>query len=210
MNTSVEVDLDQASVSLSGNKNIPSQKDLLLWQSVFATSVRETAMLNGMSESSVRSAVKRVEKLMASEVAMDAASLKLRLHLELETVKSEAMKAWKRSIGVSQTRKTKTRRNEITEILEESGVSDAEQVESEVTEKDEVGDPRFLSAVQKAIEGQMSLWPGVQAPRATSLTGPDGTGNPTLEIDFTKMSDSQLEEYFRLYQSNPGILEMKE
>ena len=208
MSASVEVDVDKADISLTSSKNIPSERELQLWQTAMTTDVLESSIIHGVTEGTVRSAMKKVEKLLASEVAMKASSLKLRMHLELETVKKEAWKGWKRSIGKKTSTKTKTKRTELTDILEESGVDDAEQVEVETIEKEDAGDSRFLSAVQKAIEGQMALWPGVQAPRANAITGPNGDDNPTLTIKLEEMTDDQLQGYFEVYKANPNIIDI--
>jgi hypothetical protein len=178
--------------SLISSKNGPSERDVEIWKAAFATDFRQTAIAFEVSEATVRDAYNRVEKAIASSQLVDPVAMKTRLHFEAESIKQEAMAAWQKTKGPRRQTKTKTKRSDIDDLLGEAGGDQfSTEQEIEVKEWEEAGDPRYLTIAQKSIDQQMELWPGVRAPRASSLTDPTGAES-VVKIDVADLTDEQI------------------
>ena len=86
----------------------------------------------------------------------------------LEHIADEAMQAWSASKAM---KKDARRRKQ----------AGKEYEENRATSKD--ADPRFLTEARSALAEIRAVW-GVDAPRKTALTDPDGEGAPTIRIEY--------------------------
>jgi len=167
-------------VNVKSTASTPSQRDIEIWQlcesGLLAT---EVATHTGCTVATVKRACREVERFMASGVAIDVTSLKMQNHLRLDLIYKEFVAAWRDSSG----KKVKKKRK-----------SGPRGEEEEVTETEECGDPRFLMGAMKALADQREMWPGANAPKAQSITGPTGTEDPQINIKVDEMSDEQIDK----------------
>jgi len=165
-------------VKVKSTASTPSQRDIEIWQlcesGLLAT---EVAQHVDCEVATVKRACREVERFMASGVAVDVASLKMQNHLRLDLIYKEFVTAWRNSSG-----KKIKKRNKTTPRGDEE----------EITETEKEGDPRYLMGAIRALADQRDMWPGANAPKAQSLTGPTGTEDPQLNISVDEMTDEQI------------------
>lgn len=155
----------------------PPQEDVAIYKMAESGVPFTTiASLQNVSLQDVKTSIRRVEKFIASGVAVDVVAIKAQQHMRLEALYDVTVKAFQETSGPVKTTRRKLG-------------TDGTVVEEVITEKEHAGDPRFLNTAMKALEAQRDLWPGVSAPRATSITNADGTDDPHLTVEMLNQMD---------------------
>ena len=138
-------------------------------------SIPDLAEVNGITEATVRKAIRKVEKFFQSKVSVDIAGLKIRQHARLEALIESALEDYQDSGGKVTTRHRKQ--------IPGSHGEEAVVVEETLTEKQMTRDPKFLTTAMKAMEEQRKLWPGANAPSASTITNQDGDGELKISVE---------------------------
>lgn len=151
---------------------------------------REVATILGVSQQTISLDIKKIRAEYARK-RLDRLQEYLNVELaKLDAVEREAWSAWERSIGKA--RKIVKKRN-----------SNGDWEESE-SEEDLVGDPRFLTQVQAAVDRRIRLL-GLDAPQEVMVNSMEGrltnlikTGKVTYEMLVREIGVEQARRYFNL------------
>lgn len=195
-------------LKVKGKSPVPSDREYDMWKSCeLCIAISDVAETFDVTEATVRAASRKVERFFESKVAVDIASLKTRQHARLEALIESALTDYQKSGGTITTvnRKIRPAIADEGEIVVEEAV-----IEETVTEKEQNRDPRFINAAMKAMEEQRKLWPGANAPSASTITNAEGTGNPQVNVAHIvkNMTDAEIEALKvveKLYESEDAI-----
>lgn len=180
-------------LKVKGRSPVPSEKDYDIWRAnstgVSMSDIMETF---DVSRSSADSSCKKVEKFFESRVAVDVASLKLRQHMGLEALKLEALEEYQKSGGVV---RTITRKRKAVDGMEDSEFPDV--IEETIVEKRVSKDPRFLTLAKDFYQEQRKIWPGANAPSASTITNTEGPKTQINIAQFAKDMTPEQEEIFK-------------
>lgn len=147
---------------VKGTSPVPSESEYDAWKMHdTGISIPDIAEVNGITEATVRKAVKKVEKFFESRVSLDVAALKMRQHARLEALIETALEDYQESGGKVTTSHKK--------MVPAADGMPAFVKEETITEKQMTRDPRFLSTVMAALDSQRKIWPGMNAPSASSI-----------------------------------------
>lgn len=161
---------------VKGTTGVPSERDYDLFKiHNTGVSIPDLAEINDITESTVRKAIKKVEKFFESQVAIEVSSLKMRQHARLEAMIETALEEFQKSGGRSVT----TVRKQIPGINGESSVV----VEETVTEKEIPRDVKYINSAAKLMAEQRAIWPGMNAPSASTITNAEGNGDLTISVE---------------------------
>lgn len=164
-------------LKIKGQSPVPSDLEYDIWRSCdTGVSIQDAAEEFGLSERKIRESISKTEKFFISTCTVDVGLLKIRQHARLEAIIQTAMEDYQNSGGVV----TTTSRKRAPRI---EGEDDAVIVmEETINEKELTRDPRFLNMAMKAMEEQRKLWPGANAPSASTITNADGTGELKINV----------------------------
>jgi len=147
---------------VKGTSPVPSESEYDMFRlHDTGLSYPDIAQHHGITEATVRKAVKKTERFIESKVAIDVAGLKIRQHARLEALIETALEDYQSSGGRVVTKHQKR--------IPGSHGEESIVVEETITEKQMTRDPKFLSTVMAALDSQRKLWPGAVAPSASSI-----------------------------------------
>jgi hypothetical protein len=173
----VKVDTDnvwRGHLRVKAGAKVPSDREYDIWKLCdTGLSVPDAAEFFAITEQTVRTAVRKVERFFVGTVAVDVGMLKSRQHARLEAIIETALSDYHNSGG---TVRTTNRKN-----IPGSNGEDSIAVEETITEKQMTRDPRFLNTAMKAMEEQRKLWPGANAP-SSSVSKVEETKGSTINV----------------------------
>lgn len=147
---------------VKGSTDAPSEKEYDLYRMHdTGVSYPDIAEYHGIAEATVRKAVKKVEIWFQSKCTVDIAALKMRQHARLEALIETALEDYQESGGKVVTRHQKR--------IPGSHGEEPIVVEETITEKQMTRDPKYLTTAMKALADQRAIWPGMNAPSASSI-----------------------------------------
>jgi hypothetical protein len=163
-------------LKVKGNSPVPSESEYDTWKMHdTGVSIPDIAEINSITEATVRKTVKKVESWFQSKCTVDIAGLKMRQHARLEALIETALEEFQSSGGKSIT----TVRKQIPGTNGEDSIV----VEETVTEKESPRDVKYINTAAKLMSEQRAIWPGMNAPSASTITNSEGTGDLTISVE---------------------------
>jgi hypothetical protein len=172
-------DLWRSHLKVKGSSPVPTNDEYDFWKlNATGLSLSDIATNAGITLASVSEACKKVEKFFESRVAIDIAAFKIQQHVRIEAILEESLREFQLSGGKSRTITRK--RTPAPEGMEDFG----EIIEETIVEKDIKKDPRYLTVAMNALQEQRKIWPGANAPSASSVTNIE---KPTTQVNIANI-----------------------
>jgi hypothetical protein len=162
-------------LQVKSHSSTPSADEYDVWQSrASGLSIQDTAEHYGITESTVKAYCSKVEKFFETNVAIDIAGLKITQHMRIEAMIEAALSEFQSSGGVV--------RSVVKKVLPGEDGDDPVVIEETITEKTVCRDPRFLTNALNAMQEQRKIWPGANAPSASTIKHEE-TKTSNINID---------------------------
>lgn len=180
-------------LQVKSKSSVPSEDEYDVWKlRSSGLSIQDTADHFGVSETVVKSHCSKVEKFFETNVAVDIAGLKITQHMRMESMIEAALNEFQASGGTSQ---TITKKYKHSEFEGEEPIV----VEETVVEKTSCRDPRFLTNALNVMQEQRKIWPGANAPSASTIKHEETkTANINVDAIVRNMTPEDAEALRRL------------
>lgn len=180
-------------LQVKSQSSVPSSDEYDVWKSrSTGLSIQDAAEHFGITEANVKSYCSKVEKFFETNVAIDIAGLKITQHMRIEAMIEASLAEFQNSGGVVRSS---------TKKYQHSGIEGDEPIvlEETVTEKTVTKDPRFLTNALNAMQEQRKIWPGANAPSASTIkTEETKTSNINIDAIVKNMTPEDAEALARM------------